>query len=486
MPQRSYNREQVFLFPPSLGDWVSQSHPVRFVAEVLAGLDAPTRAALGLDRAAERRGASRYAPELLLGVWVYGFMSGVRSSRGLEVACRELIPFRWFTGSQTPDHNTLWRYYQAYRPGMQMLLLRTVAIAVESGLVDWAVQAIDGTKVAANAARDRTMKGPELAALLERTEAAIADLEAQQVETEDGGPPQLPPGMRDQVALRERVQRAAAAVAAKGGPKQANVTDPEARLMQTRQGLVPAYNAQAVVLPVTIGPEQPAGRVIVVAEVTTQVDDHGRLAGLIDAAARVTGQAAAVTVSDGGFHDGPTLRACDERQAVVVMPEAQQKRLKDPYHKQAFRYDEATDSYTCPQNQVLVLRGVGPGRRNEGKRVYGAQPGVCRVCSVQADCTTNQRDGRTLSVGPDELILRRHRIWMESAEAKRWKRRRGPLIEGVFGTLKERHRGKRFLLRGLANVTAEWNLLAATLNLQTLWRIWCHQTHPGQLVPSPG
>jgi transposase len=82
-------------------------------------------------------------------------MTGIRSSRKLEAACRDQVPFLWLTGWQHPDHNTLWRFYQAHRQPMRKLLKYTVATAVELRLIDLTVQALDGTRIPANAARDR-------------------------------------------------------------------------------------------------------------------------------------------------------------------------------------------------------------------------------------------------------------------------------------------------------------------------------------------
>ena len=101
-------------------------------------------------------GAPAYHPRALLSVWLYGFMTGVRSCRKLETACRDQIPYLWLTGWQHPDHNTLWRFYQRHRQSMRELFRRTVRTAVTMELVDLAVQAVDGTKVIANAALIKT------------------------------------------------------------------------------------------------------------------------------------------------------------------------------------------------------------------------------------------------------------------------------------------------------------------------------------------
>ena len=152
MPQRPFTRDQPYLLPPSLDDWVPATHPVRFVAAWLDGLDAAEWAALGIDLTPARQGEARYAPHALLAIWVYGFMIGIRSSRALETACRDQLPVRWLSGNQTPDHNTLWRFYQRHRSQFHHLFHRSVRLAVEADLVDWAIQAVDGTKLAANAA----------------------------------------------------------------------------------------------------------------------------------------------------------------------------------------------------------------------------------------------------------------------------------------------------------------------------------------------
>lgn len=106
-------------------------------------------------------------------------MTGIRSSRKLEAACRDQIPYQWLTGWQHPDHNTLWRFYQGHRQSMRQLFRRTVRTALAMDLVDLAVQAVDGTKVPANASSGRSYNAEGLARLLRQLEQAIAELEDQ-------------------------------------------------------------------------------------------------------------------------------------------------------------------------------------------------------------------------------------------------------------------------------------------------------------------
>ena len=113
-------------------------------ATFVDGLDRASRAEMEIEVDVAPLGAPAYHPQLLLSVWLYGFMTRIRSCRKLKAVCRDQISFLWLTGWRHPDHNTLWRFYQAHRRAMRSLLKHL------------AVQAVDGTKVAANAAGDRT------------------------------------------------------------------------------------------------------------------------------------------------------------------------------------------------------------------------------------------------------------------------------------------------------------------------------------------
>ena len=194
-------------------------------------------------------GAPAYHPRALLSVWLYGFMTGVRSCRKLEAACRDQIPYLWLTGWQHPDHNTLWRFYKGHRQAMRKLFERTVRTAVTMKLVDLAVQAVDGTKVSANASVYRTHNAEELRQLLSRVEAAIRDLEAQNEAGEDTATAHLPRELANKEMLREQVRQAMADLESKERQKRINLTDGDARLMKARGSVLLGYNAQAMVSP---------------------------------------------------------------------------------------------------------------------------------------------------------------------------------------------------------------------------------------------
>ena len=470
MPLRDLDREQVWLLPPSLDELLPPDHPARFAAEFVDALDKEAWAELGVDVAGDPLGAPAYHPRALLSVWLYGFMTGVRSCRKLEAACRDQIPYLWLTGWQRPDHNTLWRFYKGHRQAMRKLFERTVRTAVAMELVDLAVQAVDGTKVAANASVNRSYDAAGLRGLLERLERAIADLEAQNEAGEDDAVPRLPEQLADKEALREQVRQAMADLTSQKRHGRINLTDPEARVMKGRNGsIVAGYNAQTMVS-ATKSEEGTSGMLVTAVDVVDAANDNAQLVPMMKQAEETSGAKSQMTLADAGYFAASHVAECDRRGQKVVVPEARQRFLKDPYHKDRFIYDEQSDRFTCPQGQALPFVRI-QHVNGVPLRLYRAPGAVCQACPALTACTRSKEIGRSLAVGPHDEALRHHRAWMSSSAAREAHRLRRRLVEPVFGIMKEQQGARRFLLRGLANVAAEWTMLVTAFNLRTLYRM---------------
>ena len=323
------------------------------MAEFVDALDREGWAELGVDVEGDPLGAPAYHPRALLSVWLYGFMTGVRSCRKLEAACRDQIPYLWLTGWQHPDHNTLWRFYKGHRQAMRKLFERTVRTAVTMKLVDLAVQAVDGTKVVANASVNRSYDAEGLRRLLERLESAISDLEAQNEAGEGAAAAHLPEELADKEVLREQVRQAMADLASQQRHKRINLTDRDARLMKGRQGIVAGYNAQAMVSPVDTDGGG-TGMLVTAVDVVDAANDNALLVPMVEQAEETTGTRAQMTLADAGYFAASHLEECARRGQQVVVSESRQRFLKDPYHKDQFTYNEQSDSFTCPQGPAQV------------------------------------------------------------------------------------------------------------------------------------
>jgi transposase len=477
MPVRSWTRDREDALPRKLDDVIRANHPARFVAAFVDELNAAEWAELGANPEGHAGGAPAYDPRVLLEVWLYGFMCGIRSCRKLAVACEEELPFVWLTGGQHPDHNTLWRFYQRHRAGMRVLFKHTVATAAKSGLVVWALQAVDGTKIGGNAAKDRTFDQAELAKLLAKVERAIAELEAQNGPDGPPTPPRLPQELAQAEQRRAQIRAALDQLRAADGPKQLNLTDPEAGFVKSRLGFVVGYNAQAAVAAVPLAdaahPRARPARLLTAVTVVTAPDDHGQLLPMVERVNATTGHEIETLLADAGYHDIATVAACAGRHQRIVLPEAQAQAIADDlYHQAHFGYDAERDTYTCPEGKALTFRGITSRTDRPVKRIYRSSGEVCRACPAFGTCTPDARQGRAVEVDLHDATARAHRVWMASEEAQTLARQRKHLIEPVFGMIKEELGGRRFHLRGLTNVEAEWTLLATAFNLRTCTRIW--------------
>ena len=179
-------------------------------------------------------------------------------------------------------------------------------------LVDLAVQAVDGTKVAANATRDRTYDAERGRRLLDRLEQAIEDLEAQNEEGEDALAVHLPEELADKRALREQVRQAMDDLASQEGLRHINLTDKDARLMKTRHGIVPGYNAQSMVSPIEVDDEA-SGMLITAVDVVDDPTDYGQFTPMLEQAEETTGTKACMTLADAGYYSGSNLSECAGR-----------------------------------------------------------------------------------------------------------------------------------------------------------------------------
>ena len=479
MPWRELNRLQGWLMPPTMEELLPEDHPARVVAAFVDSLTPDDWYAMGVALEPRRMGVPAYHPRALLGVWIYGFMNGVRSTRKLEAACREQLPYLWLAGGQRPDHNTLWRFYQAHRDGMRSLLRKTIQAAADLDLIDWALQAADGTKIQGDASNRLTFSEDQLERFEQRTLREIEELE----EAHDIGnasAPNLTEPIAEARTSLHRIRMAQHQLQLSPNQRFVSLVDADARMMRRPHGgTVTGYNAQAVSARLRAKGREGESLLLLAAEVTQSPVDTGELPRLVEAAAEVG--RAELTVADAGYFSADTLGALRDQGMAVVLPEG--RMFKDhPYHWRHFRHVPAQDIYICPEDKLLKRRQHKFTRQTPAK-LYSADPADCRVCRAFGDCTTSEMHGRTITISAQSETLEQHRRWMQTERADEILRRRPGLIESVFGIIKERQAGHRFLLRSITAVEAEWSLLATAFNLRALSKHWRHL--PEVLTPEP-
>src|SRR5271167_2958196 len=235
---RNFDRDTGFLLPPSVNDWLPERHLARFVAEIIDALDVSA-----MSNSYRGSGSASYHPKLLLSILVYGYATGVFSSRKLERATYDSVAFRFIAANEHPDHDTIAVFRRRFLKEIQGLFVQVLLLAREMGMLKMGTVGLDGTKIHANASRHSALSyehaGKIEARAKERFEREQAEYQAKLAAREarakktgkkPGGKPPEPPA---------------------AGPRptdQINLTDEESRIMPVAGGgFDQCYNAQAAV-----------------------------------------------------------------------------------------------------------------------------------------------------------------------------------------------------------------------------------------------
>lgn len=459
---------QQFLLPPCLEDWIPQDHPARFIREFVDQLDL---AAMGFSLPTATEGRPPYAPSLLLKIWLYGYLQRIRSCRKLEIATREHVSLLWLTGLIQPDHNSLWRFWRDNKKALREVFKQTVQLALQSGCVGLALQAVDGTKIQAAASTERGWSKEKMEKLLSALDESLAHTELQIAQEGAAEPTEgyrLPAGLAQRQALRDQIRTGLAQLAA-DQRKHYHPIEPEARRMKTSGHNRFSYNAQAVA-------DEKHG-VIVASEVTRQETDYAQLTVMVEEARRNTGvkAQAPLTVADQGYGSGHEIQQAQEKGHPVLVPPMEGKPAKDnPYATKHFRYNPSARSLTCPRGEVLDYEGQ---TKQEGL-VLDRYRCHCKDCPVRKQCSQDPK-GRRVEVSPHTAAIQDMRERLNNPTIyKQWSRRK-EIIERVFGQIKEHDGFRRWTVWGLESVRTQWALICATVNLRVLFKHWL-QSRNGQ------
>jgi transposase len=443
---RPIDRQTSFLLPPSVEDWLPEKHLARFIIELIDNLD--LSAMSGVYRGS---GSAGYHPRLLLGILVYGYATGVFSSRKLERATYDSVAFRFVAANDHPDHDTIASFRRRFLKEIEGLFVQILLLAREMGLLKMGTVALDGTKIHANASKHSALSYEHAGKIEAQLKAEVAELLAR-AETADQSA--APDGLSipDELARREeRLQKlgeARARIEARAkerfereqaghhaklaareakekatgkkpggkppeppveGPRptdQINLTDEESRIMPiSGGGFEQCYNAQAVVA---------EGSLLVVATSVVQApNDKQQLEPMltkINALPEDLGKAD-VMLGDNGYFSAANVTAC-----LAAGMEPLLAMGRDPHHQSLG--ERFADTSPAPENPTAVEAMAHRLRTPEGKKLYA---------------------------------LRKH------------------IPEPVFGIIKSVLGFRQFLLRGLDKVSGEWTLVTMAWNVKRMF-----------------
>lgn len=458
------DRQQTWLLPQSLEDYVSADNPVRFVE---AFVDQLNFAEAGLGQKPADTGRPGYAPGDLLKLYLYGYLNRVRSSRELERLTHRNLEVIWLLRHLRPDHKTISEFRRAHRKAFKQVLRQFNLLCRELKLFGAQLVAIDGSFFKAVNSKARNFTRAKLEGLLKAVDAGIEkylkELElgdaAQEDQSACGGARQagtsnLAEKIKELKAAKQRHEQMLALVEADPAG-QVSLTDPDSRLMKkstAKEGVV-GYNVQRAV--------DAAHHLIVDIEATTHPVDRGLL-GEVAQRAKAQLQVQELTVvADGGYYSGADMKAAEAQGIRVHVPAPADIMEKAGLHRRdQFHYDAVQDVYECPAGAKL-LRHADSDQHGRTYQVY-YNTAACADCALLSRCTT----GKYRKVRHDSDGAAMERIRQRMKEQPEIYARRQGLVEHPFGTLKFWWGHAAFLTRGKEAVNAEINLSALAYNLR--------------------
>jgi transposase len=449
-----------YLFPRSLEEWVGPEDPARFIREFvgrlnLKSLEADEEGA----RASDERGRPHYAVDLLLSVWLYAYMYGLRGSRAVERGCRTLLPLVWLAGTHQPDHNTLWRFWSRHRSKLHDVFVQSVKVAFKSGAVGMVLQAIDGTKIASRGSKRSEWHRRDLDKVLAAAETRLEELEAEiaQAGAEKGVDDRLPEPLQQQQELVDKIRSAIEELEAED-QEHLQPNDREARMMvMSNRKTAFAYNAQAVV-------DQKNG-IIVAEAVTDEANDQRQLVPMLGQVATNTGGTAETTLADCGYDTAEGLAGAERMHADVIVASKINLKSASPYHTARFRYDAERDQVECPRGEWLDRGHI---QRHKDKP-YPVTTYRCHVtsCPVRSKCSRDPK-GRVIEISPHHEVVQRNRKRLADAAARKLMRQRSAIVERIFAEIKETLGFRRWTVAGKEKAAAQWTLICTAMNLRRL------------------
>lgn len=467
--------EQVHLLPPCIEDWVTDAHPARFIRAFVDQLDLQ---ALGVSvRDVLAPGRPSYAPALLLRVWLYGYFKKVRSSRKVERSCQEDIGFIWLCGNQAPDHNTLWRFWNANQQLLGNIFKQSILTSCRMGLVGLTRQALDGTKLQSACHAGKAYDAKDLAKRIDQLDDDINKLQADIAQAESKGSepsPDLPKKLKGKQKLKAAMKEAQEILVA-SGIKHIHPLETEARRVKTKGGKPFGYNGQVVV--------DEDNQIIVAADAVNEPNDSQQLTPMLDQAREnvrpyreervIEGEECPQpkSLADAGYPTAKQIGAAEAHGHEVLMPEnpSSAKGETKPYHVSKFEYDPDRNVVKCPAGKEL------PFQRDRIKdgipvKVYRSAE-VCKKCPAFGTCTRD-RHGRTIDITHWHEAVIRHREKMSKEENKEELKKRAGIVEPVFGQIKSNGEFWRWSFKGLEKVKRQWKMLCTAWNLQVMYKQW--------------
>jgi transposase len=454
------HRSQRLLLPQTIDDYVAENNAVRAIAAFLERLDLVK---LGFVRAeAAATGRPGYDPRLLMGLYLWGHLNGICSSRKLARECHRNLEVIWLCERLHPDFKTIADFRTANAVGIKGVVVEFRRWCLAAGLYGKEVVAVDASKFKAVNSKQRNFTAEKLKQVLARERAKVAAYlaamdAADAAEAEEEETELTAEQLKEKLASLDRYLAEHEQVAAeleKSGESQISLTDPDAKLMKTARGSEVSYNVQTVV--------DSKLKLLVTYQVTNEVNDLGQLAVMGQVAQQALAVEELTVLADGGYYESSALKECEDAKLITYVPPPRSGAAKSRgvFANHRFRYDAERDLYLCPQGEEMAFRGL---TEKKGKQYKLYKTKACAGCPLRAQCTTSKY-GRKILRWVDQEVL--ERLQARNRGRPELLKLRKTLAEHPFGTIKGSMNQGRFLLKGIHKVSIEFGLTVLSYNFK--------------------
>lgn len=461
------------MLPSCIDDYVSWDNPVRFI-DAFADKIVQVQPELLTSKGTSDVGRSAYPFFILLKLYIYGFLNSISSSRKLENETYRNLEVIWLLGNLQPDHKTISDFRKDNKEAIRSVTLSFRKFLRDNGYISGTQMTTDGSKVKAYASKN-TLSMQIINSRMEHLEAELDKYltQLQENDTVESVEAQLV-GLSQELgvdaALLEKIALLQSQVEElekykhlleSTGREALAPCDPEARIMKTKEGFMPAYNVESVV--------DNKHHLIAMMDVTDEPIDYFRLEENQVALEDQLGIVPEELLADKGFANENQIRSLEEKgiRCIVPFPEPAVDK-KQAEAGITFEYDQGNDCFRCSKGKTLSLITKRTMHRGKPYAVY--QGKNCLDCPFKPQCTKSKK-GRIIKRRLDDEWLRAYKEKLKTPHYRKGCRERKNFVEHPFGTIKYWMGQMPLLLRGKQKVQAEIDLYATCYNLKRLMNI---------------
>ena len=442
---RPIERATPFLLPPSVDDWLPNGHLARFVVDIVEQLDLSA-----FTRQYRGSGSAAYHPAVMLGLLIYGYATGVYSSRRIEAACFDSIAFRYIAANEQPDHDSLCAFRKRFLKEIEALFVQVLCIARQMKLLKLGAIALDGTKIHANASRHSALSYGHAQKIEAQLEAEVKELLAR-AEAADQEP--LPEGLSIPEELQRREDRLAAIRQAKA-QIEARAAERDAQEKADYDAKLKAREDNAARTGKKPGGKPPAPPSSGVRP-TDQIN-------LTDADSRI------MPATGKGFEQSYNAQAAVDTESMLIVATgmaqvATDKQQVEPMLKTLAGLPEALGGVT----QMLADNGFFSAANVEHCVAAKIEPLLAAGRDGHHPHWQDRFTEPPSLTEPATAVERmKHRL--KTIQGRKLYALRKQTVEPVFGIIKSVMRFRQFLLRGFPAVQGEWSLVAMAWNFKRM------------------